>query len=162
MRRALLALLVIIAATQLSPARASADDGPPKPSPTPKPTPVVLGFTAEQYAQAQAIAQATSLSVRIDAERKLAAAERAFVAQRLVQLRAERERIVARIADLQVEADRRQQELEHLVQQQYRESRRTALEVLLASGSILSALQATDALGSLADAAIRHGLRTPD
>src|SRR5207253_282793 len=61
-------------------------------------------------------------------------------------------RIVARIADLQVEADRRQQELEHLVQQQYRESRRTALEVLLASGSILSALQATDALGSLADA----------
>jgi len=113
---------------------------------------VVQTFTPEQYAQAQAIAQATSLSVRIEAERKLAAAERAFVAQRLAELRAERERLLARIADLQVEAVQRQQELERVVQRQYRESRRSPLEVLLSSGSILSALQASTALGTLADA----------
>jgi murein DD-endopeptidase MepM/ murein hydrolase activator NlpD len=150
-RRAVFALILAIAASQLSPSVGLADDGPPKPSPTPKRS-VVQSFTPEQYAQAQAIAQATSLSVRIEAERKLAAAERAFVVQRLAELRTERERLLARIADLQVEAVERQQELERVIQRQYRESRRSPLEVLLASGSILSALQTSNALGTLADA----------
>jgi murein DD-endopeptidase MepM/ murein hydrolase activator NlpD len=141
---------LVCVAAQLCPPLASADDGPVKPTPTP--APAVQGFTPEQFAQAKAIAEATSLSVRIDAERVLAAAERAFVDQRIVQLRAERERILARIATLEVEADRRQRELDRLVQQQYRESQRTPLEVLLATGSILSAIQATNALGSIADA----------
>jgi murein DD-endopeptidase MepM/ murein hydrolase activator NlpD len=151
-RRAVFALILAIAASQLSPAAGRADDGPPKPTPTPKPASVVQSFTPEQYAQAQAIAQATSLSVRIEAERKLAAVERTFVAQRLAELRAERERVLARIADLRFEAVQRQQELDRVVQRQYRESRRSPLEVLLASGSILSALQASNALGTLADA----------
>lgn len=151
MDRAIIVAVVVALAVNLAPARALADDGPPKPSPTPQPA-VVQRFTPEQYAQAQAIAQATSLSVRIDAERALAAAERAFVEQRLVQLRAERDQIVGRIADLQTEADQRQQELDRLVQRQYREARRSPFEVLLSSGSILSALQAASAIGSLADA----------
>lgn len=160
MRRALLSLLLAALAMQVAPVFANADSGPPKPSaspgpspsPSPKPSAIVQAFTPEQYAQAQAIAQATSLGVRIDAERKLAAAERTFVDARLAELRSERERILARIAELQIEADERQQELDRVVQRQYRETQRTPLEVLLASGSVLSALQASNALGSLADA----------
>jgi len=135
-------------------AQALADGGPVKPTPTPTPTATAAArsVTAQEYAQAQAIAQATSLSVRIDAERALAAAERAFLDQRIVQLRAERERIIARITALQAEAAQRQQELDRLVQQQYREAQHTPLEVLITSGSVLSAIQATNAIGLLADA----------
>lgn len=144
-------LLILIAAViQLVPAVALGDEGPPKPTPTP--APVVLTFTPEQYAQAQAIAQATSLGLRIDAERKLAAEERAFLGREQLRVRAEREQILTKIAALQVAVDQRQGELDRVVQRQYRESRRTPLEVLLSTGSILSALVSTNALGSLADA----------
>jgi murein DD-endopeptidase MepM/ murein hydrolase activator NlpD len=146
------ATVIVSAAMILWSAQALGDEGPAKPSPTPIPTPAARGVTPEQYAQAQAIAQATSLSVRIDAERTLAAAERAFLDQRIVQVRAERDQIIVRIAALQAEAAQRQQELDRLVQQQYRESQHTPLEVLIATGSVLSAIQATNALGSLADA----------
>jgi len=145
-------LTIAGAAMVLGSAQALADGGPVKPSPTPAPTPAVRAITPQEYAQAQAIAQATSLSVRIDAERALAAAERAFLDQRIVQLRAEREQIIARIGALQAEAAQRQAELDRLVQQQYRESQHSALEVLIATGSVLSAIEATNALGSLADA----------
>jgi murein DD-endopeptidase MepM/ murein hydrolase activator NlpD len=140
------------AAMVLNSAQAQADGGPVKPTPTPTPTPSARSFSPEEYAQAQAIAQATSLSVRISAERTLAAAERAFLDQRIAQLRGEREQIIARIATLQAEAAQRQLELDHLVQQQYRESQHTPLEVLIGTGSVLSAIQASNALGSLADA----------
>jgi len=140
------------AAMALNSAQALADGGPVKPTPTPRPTAVTQSITPQEYAQAQAIAQATSLSVRIDAERALAASERAFLDQRIVQVRAEREQIIARIAALQAEAAQRQAELDRLVQRQYRASQHTPLEVLIATGSVLSAIQATDALGSLADA----------
>ena len=143
---------VACAAMVLGSAQAQADGGPATPRPTPSPTPPAASFTPEEYAQAQAIAQATSLSVRISAERTLAAAERAFLDRRIVQLSAEREQIVARITALQAEAAQRQQELDRLVQQQYRESQHTPLEVLISTGSVLSALQATNALGALADA----------
>ena len=143
---------IACAALAMGGARALADDGPVKPTPTAAPTPQVHTVTAQEYAQAQAIAQATSLSVRIDAERALAAAERAFLDQRIGQLRAERERIVARIAALQAEVARRHEELDRLVQQQYKESQHTPLEVLIATGSVLSAIQATNSIGSLADA----------
>ena len=146
-----MALLAVLLA-QVAPAFAFADDGPPKLTPSATPVPVVAGFTPEQYAQAKAIADATSLSVRIDAERALAAAERAFVADRAAHLRADREEIASRIATLQVEEAARQQELDRLVQQRYRESQRTPLQVLLSTGSVLSALVATDAIGSIADA----------
>ena len=72
------ATVIVSAAMTLWSAQALGDEGPAKPSPTPIPTPAARGVTPEQYAQAQAIAQATSLSVRIDAERTLAAAERAI------------------------------------------------------------------------------------
>jgi len=150
MRRASLTVFLVLLAAQVAPAIAFADDGPPRP--TPSPAPIVAGFTPEQYAAAKAIADATSLVVRIDAERKLADAERAFVADRVAHLRADREQIVSRMATLQVEEDQRQQELDRLVQQRYRESRRTPLEVLLSTGSVLSALVATDAIGSIAGA----------
>src|SRR5258706_6539737 len=113
MRRALGVAVLVVLAANLAPARSLADDGPPKPSPTPRPA-VIQTFTPEQYAQAQAIAQATSLSVRIDAERALAAAERAFVDKRLAQLRTERDRIVGQIADLEVEVVQRQGGLDPL------------------------------------------------
>jgi septal ring factor EnvC (AmiA/AmiB activator) len=145
---------VACAAMVLPSAQALADGGPAKPTPTPIPSPTAAAHsvTPQEYAQAQAIAQATSLSVRIDAERALAAAERAFLDQRIVQVRAERAQIIARIAALQAEAAQRQEELDRLVQQQYRESQHTPFEVLIATGSVLSAIQATNALGSLADA----------
>ncbi len=142
--------LPVLLVVQISPSAALADEPTPKPSP--KPVPIVVTFTPEQQAQAQAIAQATSLGLRIDAERKLAAAERAFIDRRLAQVRTEREEIVSRIATLQVEADARQRELDRVMQRQYRESRRSPLEVLLSTGSILSALVTSSALGSLADA----------
>ena len=50
------------------------------------------------------------MGARIDAERKLAAAERAFIDQRIAQVRAEREQLIARIAALQAEAVQRQQD----------------------------------------------------
>lgn len=152
MHRALALALLAVLLAQVAPAVAFADDGPPKPTPPATPAPVLAGFTPEQYAQAKAIADATSLSVRIDAERALAAAERAFVADRVAHLRADREQIASRIATLQLEDAARQQELDRLVQQRYRESQRTPLQVLLSTGSVLSALVATDAIGSLADA----------
>ena len=145
-RAGLLALVV----AQIAPAVALADDPPAKPTPTPPP--IMVTFTPEQRTQATAIAHATSLGLRIDAERALAAAERAFIDGRLARIRAEREEIVGRIATLQVEADGRQRDLDRVMQRQYRESRRSPLEVLLSSGSILSALVSSTALGSLADA----------
>lgn len=146
--------VVACAAMVLNSAQALADGGPVKPTPTPTPSPTAAAqsITPQEYAQAQAIAQATSLSVRIDAERALAAAERAFLDQHIGQVRVEREQIIARIASLQAEAAQRQAELDRLVQQQYRESQHTPLEVLIATGSVLSAIQATNAFGSLADA----------
>ena len=151
MRRAISAVFAV-ALLPLGATVAFADEGPPKPSPSPTPPPVLVQVSPEQLAQANAIAEATSLLVRIDAERDLAAAERAFVADRLDHLRAEHLQIVARVATLQVEADRRQAELDRLVQREYRASRTSALEVLMSTGSIVSALLATDAIGSLAGA----------
>ena len=66
---------------------------------------------------------------------------------------------MSRIATLQVEEQERQQELDRLVQQRYRESRRTPLEVLLSTGSVLSALVATDAIGSIAMTCATAALR---
>jgi murein DD-endopeptidase MepM/ murein hydrolase activator NlpD len=143
---------MVVAALALGPAIARADDGPPKPPPSATPPPIVLTFTPEQYAQAQAIAEATSLSVRIDAERRLAAEEIAFLGREQLRLRSDRERMLVKIEALQVEVDQRQRELDRVLQRQYRESQRTPLEVLLSTGSILSALVATSSLGSLADA----------
>ena len=152
MGRAIFALVLGVTLLPFGATVAFADEGPPKPSPSPTPPPVVVPVSPEQLAQAKAIAEATSLLVRIDAERDLAAAERAFVADRLDHLRAEHLQIVARVATLQVEADRRQAELDRLVQREYRESRKSPLEVLVSTGSIVSALVATDAIGSLAGA----------
>lgn len=151
MHRGVLTLLSAVAIAQLAPAVAAADSGPPKASPSPSPPPIVVSFSPEQYAQAKAVAEATSLVVRIDAQRRLADAERAFVADRVAHLRADREQLVARIATLQDEERQRQEELGRLVQQQYRESRRTPLEVLLSTGSVLSAIVRTDAIGSTAE-----------
>ncbi len=148
--RLILALPLAVLMAQLAPAVALGDDGPRKPSATP--VPIVLTFTPEQYAQAQAIAQATSLVVRLDAERKLATEELAFLGREQGRLRSDRDRIIAKIAALQVEVDQRQHEFERIVQRQYRESQRTPLEVLLSTGSILSALVASSSLGSIADA----------
>jgi murein DD-endopeptidase MepM/ murein hydrolase activator NlpD len=149
-----LASLAVLSAAiaQVAPPPAMADDDPRKPTPRPTPPAVVLTFTPEQYAQAQAIADATSLSARVDAERKLAAEERVFLGREQTRIRADRDRIVARIGALQVRITDRQKELERVVTREYRESRRTPLEVLLSSGSILSVLLATDSLGTLAAA----------
>lgn len=149
-----LALALAAVFTQLGPAIANADEGPPKPSarPSPTPPPIVLTFTPQQYAQAQAIADATSLGVRIDAERRLATEELSFLGREQLRLRSDRERLQLRIAALQAELEQRQAELDRVVKRAYRESQRTPLEVLLSTGSILSALVATDSLDSLADA----------
>lgn len=146
-----LALVIAALVAQLSPAVALADGTPP-PRPSPTPPPIVLTFTPEQYAQAQAIAQATSLGVRIDAERRLATEESAFLGREQARLRSDRELILAKISTLQVEVDRRQRDLDRVMQRRYRESQRTPLEVLLSTGSILSALVATTSLGAIADA----------
>lgn len=142
--------LLVAALLLLTPAAALADDGPPKPSPTPPP--IVLTFTPEQYAQAQAIAEATSLGVRIDAERKLATEELTFLAREQTRLRSDRERIAGKITALQTELDQRQRDLDRVVQRAYRESQRSPLEVLLSTGSMVSALVATGSLESMADA----------
>ena len=146
----------------------------PAPAPSPSasaagvPTPVPTAAGAAQYspdeiAQAQAVIQATSLLARLEAEQQLATAQRTFLDQRVTQLKKEREDLLARIATLQgQEADRRAK-LDRIVQDEYRASQQTPLEVLLSTGSILSALVATNALGSLADAeaaALRELQRT--
>ena len=145
-------LVLSLALASIAPAHALADSDPPRPTATPTPAPVVIRFSPEQYAQAKAIAEAASLAVRIDAKRALSAAERSFVLERAAHLRAEREEIVSRIATLEIEADQRRQELDRIVQLEYREAQRTPIEVLLSTGSVLTAIVATNSLGSLADA----------
>ena len=144
-------LVLSLALASIAPAHALADSDPPRPTATPTPAPVVIRFSPE-YAQAKAIAEAASLAVRIDAQRALSAAERSFVLERAAHLRAEREEIVSRIATLEIEADQRRQELDRIVQLEYREAQRTPIEVLLSTGSVLTAIVATNSLGSLADA----------
>lgn len=151
MQRAFYLAVIVIAAIALSPVVALADDGPAKPSPKPTPPAIVLTFTVEQYAQAQAISQATSLALRLGAQRKLAAEEQVFLGREQIRVRSDRERILTRIGALQAEVAQRQRELDKVIQREYRESQRTPLEILLSSGSILSSLIATSSLNSLAD-----------
>jgi hypothetical protein len=63
-----------MARSQLAAVVVFADEGPPKPSPSPTPPPVFAAFSPAEDAQAKAIAEATSLVVRIDAERAIAQA----------------------------------------------------------------------------------------
>lgn len=135
-----------------SPTPATAS-GTPAPTPTPGATPPgSVQFSPDEYAQALAVIQATSLLTRVEAEQQLTTAQRAFIDQRVSQLNKERDDLQARIAALQVEAADRQRKLDRIIQDQYRESQKTPLEVLLSTGSILNALLATNAIGSLADA----------
>lgn len=160
--------LGVALALQLSATAALADSPSPRPSPSPPPAPLpapapsaspapsavpgVVSFSADEYAQAQAVVAATSLLTRIEAEQKLASAQRAFLDGRRAQLAREQADIAAKIATLQAQAEDKQRALERILQQEYRQSRRTPLEVLLATGSILDALVAANAFGALADA----------
>ncbi len=168
-RLVVLGLLVMVVG-QVASAVAVADSPTPKPTPSPPPTPssaapagsptappaaspapATVQFSPEEYARAQAVVQATSLLARIEAQRDLAKIERAFIDDRLALLRGQREELILRIAALQGEADERQRTLERIVVERYRQSQRSPFEVLLATGSILSAVVASDQLATLGE-----------
>lgn len=94
---------------------------------------------------------ATSLLERIEAQRRLAAAEREFLLGRMEQIRAELEQQVLQVAAIRARADERRAVLERLLQQAYRVSRTSALEVLLRRGSVVDVVVHLDGLEALSE-----------
>lgn len=94
---------------------------------------------------------ATSLLERIEAQRRLAAAEREFLLQRVTQIRGEVETLVIQAAETKARADERRAAFERLLKQTYRVSRTSPLEVLLRSGSVVEVVIHLDGLAALSE-----------
>jgi murein DD-endopeptidase MepM/ murein hydrolase activator NlpD len=97
------------------------------------------------------VVAATSVVERIEAQRRLAAAERAFLVTRIADVRARHEELVLRVAETRASADGRRAVLERLLQQTYRVTRTSALEVLLRRGSVVDVVVHIDGLAALSD-----------
>lgn len=94
---------------------------------------------------------ATSLAERVEAQRRLAEAERDFLQQRITDLRTEMELTILRSAETKARADERKVVLDRLLKQTYRVSRTSALEVLLRSGSVVEVVVHLDGLETLSE-----------
>lgn len=94
---------------------------------------------------------ATSLLERIEAQRRLAAAEREFLLGRIDHTRTQLEQRVLQVAAVRARADERRAVLERLLRQTYRVSRTSPLEVLLTRGSVVDVVVHIDALEALSE-----------
>lgn len=95
--------------------------------------------------------EASSLVERIEARRRLAAAEREFLVARIDALQKQQEDTILRIAETRARADSRREVLERIAQHAYRAARRSPLEVLLARGSVLDVVVHLDGLAALSE-----------
>jgi murein DD-endopeptidase MepM/ murein hydrolase activator NlpD len=94
---------------------------------------------------------ATSLLERIEAQRRLAAAEREFLLGRMVQIQRDLEERVLQVAAVRARADERRAALERLLEQTYRVSRTSPLEILLRRGSVVDVVVHLDGLAALSE-----------
>lgn len=92
---------------------------------------------------------ATSLAERIDAQRRLAAAERELLIREIARIRSEHAAAAQRAADLQRQLVEKRAVLDRLVEETYKTSRVTTLETLLRRGSIVDVLVHVDDLARL-------------
>jgi murein DD-endopeptidase MepM/ murein hydrolase activator NlpD len=92
---------------------------------------------------------AASLAERIDAQRRLAAAEREVLVREIARIRDAQAAARARAAELQQRLAERRAALERIVEETYRASRVSTLEVLLRRGSLVDVLVHVDDLGRL-------------
>lgn len=101
---------------------------------------------AEQMRRAIA---ATSLAERIDAQRRLAVAERDLLLREIDRIREQQAAAAKREADLARELAEDRAQLQRLVEETYKASRVSTLEALLRRGSLLDALVHVDDLARL-------------
>lgn len=92
---------------------------------------------------------ATSLAERIDAQRRLAAAERDLLLREIQRVRDEQAATAARAALIQRVLAEKRAQLDRLVEETYRSSRTTPLEALLRRGSVVDLLVHVDDLARL-------------
>lgn len=149
-------LLVALALTLLVPpqiALAESPSPPPPTAPPPRPSPsvapeveVVDAAVADQMRRAIA---ATSLAERIDAQRRLAAAERDLLVREISRIRAEQAAAEERSLEVQRKVADKRATLDRLLEETYRSSRITPLEAFLRRGSIVDLLVHVDDLARL-------------
>lgn len=140
-----------------SPSPSASPTAGPTPAASPSPTPSADPLIAEELERVagarldemRRVIAATSLLERIEAQRRLAAAEREFLLGRLAELRAAHEHAVLEVAAARARADERRAVLERLLQQTYRVSRTSPLEVLLRRGSVVDVVVHMDSLAAL-------------
>ena len=94
---------------------------------------------------------ATSLIERIEAQRRLAAAEREFLLRRSEEVRAAHEVAVLEVAKTRARVEERRRVLARLLEQTYRVARTSALEVLLRRGSVVDVVVHMDGLAALSE-----------
>ena len=94
---------------------------------------------------------ATSLAERIDAERTLAAAERDLLLARMRRLRSDQAAANLRAADLGRRVEEHRALLERLVQQTYRVSQTSPLQVLLQRWSVVDLVVHVDQMATLSE-----------
>ena len=94
---------------------------------------------------------ATSLAERIDAERSLAAAERELLLGRMEKLRSDRAAAAVRAADLARRLDEQRAVLDRLIQQTYRVSQTSPLQILLQRWSVVDVVVHVDQMATLSE-----------
>jgi murein DD-endopeptidase MepM/ murein hydrolase activator NlpD len=148
-------------APTVSPPPKPPPSSPPSPSPsptaspgaTPEPTPSVApeveAIDATVADRMRRTIAATSLAERIDAQRRLAEAEREFLVREIARIREERAGTARRLADLRQQLAEKRAVLDRLMEETYKSSRVSPLEALLRRVSIVDALIHVDDLARL-------------
>ncbi len=125
----------------------------PSAAPSPTPTPQISGEAATTpgapLEEMRAVIAATSLAEKIDAERRLAAAERTLLLERVDRVRADRARADARIAEVQRQLAGERAALDRLISQTYRLSHESPLEAFLQRGSIVDVVVRVDQMETI-------------
>ncbi|MGH2377537.1 MAG: peptidoglycan DD-metalloendopeptidase family protein [Candidatus Limnocylindria bacterium] len=139
-----------------APSATASPSATPTASPSADPSDPLVAEELERAAGARAelmrnVIAATSLLERILAQQRLALAERDFLEGRTRHLRDEMETTVLRAAHTRAKADERRIVLERLLEQTYRVSRTSALEVLLRRGSVVDVVVHMDGLAALSE-----------
>jgi len=128
-----------------SPSRAAS----PTPSPSPSVAPEIDAADARVADEMRRVIAAASLAERIDAQRRLATAERDVLVRESARIREAQAATAARAAELQVRLAEKRATLERILEEAYRSSRVSPLEALLRRGSIVDVLVHVEDLAKL-------------
>lgn len=121
----------------------------PTPEPSPSVAPEVEAVDAALAGQMRRVIAAASLAERIEAQRRLAAAERDVLVREIARIQAEHAAAAQRAAELQRQLVEKRAQLDRLMEETYRTSRITPLEALLRRGSVVDLLIHVDDLARL-------------